>query len=517
MFKDGKLQFKDEVVLGSKSKKVWNILIVDDEEGIHDVTKLALSGFEFEKRNCNFIHAYSAKEAQDILETTPHIAIALIDVVMETDDAGLRLAEYIRNDLKNQIIRIILRTGQPGQAPEERVINDYDINDYKSKSELTTQKLYSSILTGLRTYRDMIALEKNRQGLKRVIESTASIIKMDSLEAFISAVLEQIIALLHLSEFEDNDDTASFVAVVNGDNCLHLAGSGDYEDVQKEHFCDLTNENVRTLVMNTIESKKEYCDDGHFILYRENRTSSEYNGFVLYMELDVELNEMDKDLIRLFFEQATTAYENSVLSHELDESQRETIFTISEIAEHRSAETGKHVKRVALYSQLLARAYGLSDNEIKTIYAASPMHDIGKIAIPDAILNKPGKLDAEEMEIMKTHSILGHNMLKDSRKEIVKASSIISKEHHEKWDGSGYPDGLSGEDIHISARIVALADVFDALGSKRVYKDIWDMDDILDYLKKERAKHFDPKLVDLFFENLDDILVIHNENRDESN
>lgn len=176
MFKDGKLVLKDEISpkVTSHKESLWNILIVDDEPDIHEVTKLALSGFKFENRKCNFISAYSAKEAKQVIKDTPNIALALVDVVMESEDAGLTLVNHIRNELNNKIMRIILRTGQPGQAPEEKVIYDYDINDYKSKSELTTQKLYTSVLTSLRTYRDMLALERNRQGLKKVIESTSS-------------------------------------------------------------------------------------------------------------------------------------------------------------------------------------------------------------------------------------------------------------------------------------------------------------------------------------------------------
>lgn len=516
MFKDGKLQFKDEDendVLRKKSEKVWNILIVDDEVDIHEVTELALSSFVFENKKCNFLHAYSAKEAKEILEITPNIAVALIDVVMETDDAGLELSDYIRYDLKNTLIRIILRTGQPGQAPEEKVINDYDINDYKSKNELTTQKLYSSVLTSLRTYRDMIALEKNRQGLRRVIESSASIEKMNSLEIFISAVLEQIIALLHLSESEDTD-TASFIAVLDGDECSHIAGSGIYENVKKEGFCKLTDGTVKSAVMGVVQSQEEYYDEGCFILFRPSSSSLGYRGFVLYLELDINLCEMDKDLIRLFFKQSTTAYENSALNAELNESQSETIYTISEIAEHRSKETGKHVKRVALYSRTLARAYGLSREEVNRIYAASPMHDIGKMAIPDAILNKAGPLNDVEMQVMKTHAELGYEMLKHSKKDVLRASSIIAKEHHEKYDGSGYPLGLSGENIDISGRIVALADVFDALGSRRIYKEKWELDDILVFIKQESGKHFDPKLVDLFFKHLEEILDIQAQYKD---
>jgi response regulator RpfG family c-di-GMP phosphodiesterase len=142
------------------------------------------------------------------------------------------------------------------------------------------------------------------------------------------------------------------------------------------------------------------------------------------------------------------------------------------------------------------------------------MHDIGKLAINDIILEKPAALSDDEMEIMKTHAEVGYEMLRHSNLELMQMAAVIAREHHEKFDGTGYPRGLEGDEINIVARIVALADVFDALGSKRVYKEVWEMDDILAFIKKRRATHFDPKLVDLFFENLDKVLEIHDAYRD---
>ena len=136
------------------------------------------------------------------------------------------------------------------------------------------------------------------------------------------------------------------------------------------------------------------------------------------------------------------------------------------------------------------------------------MHDIGKVAIPDAILNKPGKFTDEEFEIMKKHAELGYEMLQNSNRPLLKAASIVAYEHHEKYDGSGYPRGLSGENIHIYGRITALADVFDALGSDRVYKKAWNDEEIFAFFKQQRGKHFDPKLIDIFFENLEKFLEI---------
>lgn len=196
------------------------------------------------------------------------------------------------------------------------------------------------------------------------------------------------------------------------------------------------------------------------------------------------------------------------LNREIVATQKEVISTMGAIGETRSKETGDHVKRVAEYSKLLALKHGLPLKEAEEVKMASPMHDIGKVGIPDNILNKPGKLTEEEFEIMKTHAQLGYEMLKGSNQDLLKTAAIIAVEHHEKWDGSGYPKGSQGEDIHIYGRITAIADVFDALGHDRVYKKAWPMENILELFKEGRGKHFDPNLIDLFFSNLDEFLAI---------
>ncbi|KIL49088.1 HD domain-containing phosphohydrolase [Jeotgalibacillus campisalis] len=206
--------------------------------------------------------------------------------------------------------------------------------------------------------------------------------------------------------------------------------------------------------------------------------------------------------------------EKAMLYAEMIETQKEIIFTMGEISENRSQETGQHVKRVAKYSRLLASLYGLSEEECYIIELASPMHDIGKVSIPDEILKKPGKLTPEEFEKMKTHASVGYNIFRGSKRTILQAAAIIAEQHHERWDGRGYPNGLSGGDIHLYGRITALADVFDALGTARVYKKQWSMEAILRLIKEEGGKHFDPALVDLFLTNFHLFLEIKNSYKD---
>jgi len=196
------------------------------------------------------------------------------------------------------------------------------------------------------------------------------------------------------------------------------------------------------------------------------------------------------------------------LQKEIEDTQREIIYKMGEVGETRSKETGYHVKRVAQYSKELAFLCGLEKKEAEILFSASPLHDIGKVGIPDDILKKPGKLSTSEFEIMKTHAEIGYNILKDSKRDILKAAAIVALTHHEKFDGSGYPKGLKAYDIHIYGRITAIADVFDALGSDRVYKKAWKDEKTFELLNNEKGKLFDPFLIELFMKNIDIFLDI---------
>jgi len=185
---------------------------------------------------------------------------------------------------------------------------------------------------------------------------------------------------------------------------------------------------------------------------------------------------------------------------------RSSIQMLGHAGHYNDTDTGLHIWRMAAYAKLLARAAGWGEEDCTLIELAAPMHDTGKIAIPDAILKKPGKLTAEEWDIMKTHSKVGADILSRSDSALFMLAAEIAETHHEKWDGSGYPGGLSGVRIPESGRIVALADVFDALTMRRPYKDPWPIERTIDAIKDGRGKHFDPRLVDLFLKNLSDFL-----------
>ncbi|RXK00641.1 regulator [Arcobacter sp. CECT 8989] len=312
--------------------------------------------------------------------------------------------------------------------------------------------------------------------------------------------------------YEDAFDKSSIILRVTSDMKIKYIN---------DMFCELTGYSKNELIGKSYwtithpQTQKELLEKA-FVYAKENGVwKGQLKGItkdkkdIHYISTIVAIKDVNNNLleylgIRLDITKVIELHE------ELEETQREVIYTMGEIGETRSKETGFHVKRVAEYSKLLALKFGLSKDEAEILRLASPMHDIGKVGIPDSILNKPGKLTAQEYETMKEHAQIGYELLKNSTRDILKASAIVAYEHHEKWDGSGYPRGLSGEDIHIYGRITAICDVFDALAHERPYKKAWELDRIIALFKEERAKHFDPTLIDLFLENLDEFLEIQN-------
>src|SRR5512135_2642858 len=201
-------------------------------------------------------------------------------------------------------------------------------------------------------------------------------------------------------------------------------------------------------------------------------------------------------------------------TREVREREKETLLRLARAGEFRDAETGYHLIRMARYSRLIAGAIGLDRDECETVELAAPLHDIGKIGIPDQILLKPDKLDEAEWEVMRRHPVIGNEILKGSASKYVRMGALIALGHHEKYDGSGYPNGLVGDHIVLCARIVAVADVYDALTSVRPYKKAWSTEDALQYLRAQRGGHFDPRLVDAFIGVRADVERVQNEWRD---
>lgn len=206
---------------------------------------------------------------------------------------------------------------------------------------------------------------------------------------------------------------------------------------------------------------------------------------------------------------AHLAYEVQAATREIRARELELLMRLCRASEFRDPETGAHIERMARYAQLIAETLGLGAERAEEIYRAAPMHDVGKLGVPDAILLKPGRLQAEETVVMRQHTLIGYDILKDSSSPLIQLGAEIALSHHERWDGGGYPHGLKGEEIPLSGRIVAVADVFDALTSARCYKTPWTLEAARAYLENAKDSHFDPRCVDALLSRWDEVMEVH--------
>ncbi len=507
-FDDDEIVFADEdpAEIAVTENKGWKLLIVDDEEIVHHSTRIALDHYTFEDRSLSFLSARSGREACEILEQHRDIAIVLLDVVMESDDAGLKVAQYIRETLGNQMTQIVLRTGQPGTAPEKRVISQYDINDYREKTELTEVRLFTTVTTALRGYRNLLRIEKNRKGLELIIASTGHLFADQRLRNFAAGVLTQLQSVLKLDDDSLLMQTSGFAASGDRGRFHVLAATGDFGDYIDQPLENVASTQIREGIEEVLRKKESIFTPDAYIGYfcTENGSVN-----LLYLHGCSGLDRLERDLIRIFSTKIAIAYDKIFLTQEIQDTQREVIETLGSIVESRSNETANHVRRVAEVTALLAQKTGLGEREVNLLKQASFMHDVGKIGIPDAVLNKPGILTDEEHDMVKQHTTLGHAILKNSRREIMQTAALVALQHHERWDGKGYPQGLAGEDIHLYGRITALADVFDSLINNRIYRDGLPLSEVFSTLEQGRGTQFDPHLTDLFLRHFDEFVKLN--------
>ena len=495
----------------------WRVLIADDEPEVHTVTRMLLKDFVFAGRPLEFLSAATAAETRRIMADQPGIAVLLLDVVMESDHAGLEVVRQIRQELGNAEVRIVLRTGQPGYAPEKQVVEDFDINDYREKTELTAQKLHTVMMSALRAYRDIRNLELNRQGLERIIGASGKLFEHQSLERFAAGALAQIAVLLshHQGGLPGDGNLppmiSGFAASRFPPGLQVLAALGGFSGlagIQPESALPAA---ARARLAGIGRECACVVGERDFLGVFHTSTGSEQ---VVYIESPQPFEDIDVRLLRVFASNLGFAFDNVCLNRELSETSTEIVHTLSDVVETRSVDTSRHTARVGKSAHLLGRMFGLPEPSLEVLRLVAPMHDLGKVGIPDALLNKPGKLTAEEYACVKAHTTIGYNILKGSKRRLLNTAAQVCLQHHERWDGTGYPFGLRGDEIDILGRIVGLVDVFDAVSNDRPYKRRWPSDQVLEYIEGERGRQFDPELVDLFIANFDEFVALEGEDRD---
>jgi response regulator RpfG family c-di-GMP phosphodiesterase len=485
-------------------QRPWRVLVVDDDADVHAVTRLALRNVSFKDRELELFSAYSAADGFRLLRDTADIALVLLDVVMETEDAGLVLARRIREELDNQTVRVVLRTGQPGQAPEQRVIVDYDINDYKAKTELTTQRLFTAVVSALRAYETLTMLERSRAGLAKILAGATNLYQAGSLREFASGVLAQVSAVLGVGA----DGMLCVMASDSGEPAV-LAATGAFAALAVEAQLPPGHPLRPTLDCALREQANQYGKGATVLSIR----TRQQQRLCIAVTPPLPMAPMQRDLLELYCQRIASAFDNQYLFDQLSKTQEATVEVLAQVAQFRDADALTHARRVRDLSTRIAlcmkaRAPALADAAgdpeltaelVALIGLASMLHDVGMGTAFDP-LEQPASLTPEQRSAMQHHAGIGRSVLERAAATVGGVSYLtygaqVAGNHHERFDGSGYPNGLKGRQIPLCARIVAVADVFDALVSERHYKRQWSEAEALGYLGEQGGRQFDPEVV----------------------
>jgi signal transduction histidine kinase len=301
------------------SARKWKIAVIDDDQAVHEGTRFALSDYSLNGQGLEILSAYSAAEGRTLMRNNPDIAAVLLDVIMETDVAGLDLVEYIRNEIQNETVRIILRTGQPGQAPERRVIVQYDINDYKAKTELTADKLFTSLTAALRSYQQLERMVQTRRGLEIIIDAASTLYDFKSMQRLAEGVLTQLASLLNVDcagilvlrdDGNGNGNTA-------GDEFSVLAGSGCYSRFIGAAGSKSLDPDLRSMVEAAFKRRKHEFVDQRTVLYVRTGSGREV---VVLLQAERQLSETDRSLVEIFGSRLSIAFDNVILYRQLHEA-----------------------------------------------------------------------------------------------------------------------------------------------------------------------------------------------------
>ena len=450
-----------------------NILIIDDNPKNIQLAASVLKSTS----SYNIFFATSGEKGIEQLQNKDY-SLILLDINMPGLD-GYETATRIKADESTKKVPIIFLSAN---ANKESIRKGFE---YGGEDYITKPFDEAELLHRVKTHVELF-IAKER--LHKEVHDTKHL-------------LEQYKVAVDIGSLVSKTDLKGMITYVNDKFC-EISQYSREELIGQSHNLIRSPDLSQTIFKNlwdTITNKQTWTG---LIKNRAKDGSSYFVEATIMPILNYENEIMEYIAIR------TDITKEVELREAIVATQREVLSTLGELGEWRSKETGDHVNRVALYSELLARAYGCSESDIELLKMASPMHDIGKVIIPDNILLKPGKLTTEEFTIMKDHTIYGWEIFNKSTHPLLQTAALIAHQHHEKWDGSGYPRGLKSLDIHLFGRITAITDVFDALSHERIYKKAWEMEKVLEFLKSESGIAFEPKLVDIFFQNIDEIIKI---------
>jgi HD-GYP domain-containing protein (c-di-GMP phosphodiesterase class II) len=465
---------------------------------VHAATRLALRGISFRGRGLQFISAYSGKEALEKLRENEDTAMIFLDVVMESSSAGLVAARQIREEGFN-LVRIVLRTGHPGYAPEREVVVNYDIHDYKEKSSLDFSKLFSCLISSLRAYDDLVAIEQHRRGLLSVLEAV-SWFDFRSLKRYLSRMLAEL----------------STIANIEVDQLL-LAAAAPTDSPQEltvliDGLAAPLGASEREFIGTSLAQRRS--QDG------ELGATFFVDAFGITLALFTRdrqgLDNADRVLLELFLNKVAQALDNHHTFTEVLGERDSLVRAFADPSQFwgghdcRELESLQRLARetAARLQQRLAFPGEIDDWFVFSIGTAGGFHDLGMQTLPHQLLEKAGKLSAEEHRTVEQHARNGVELLRGKLgnmqgSRLFAMSESVILQHHERYDGSGYPAGLAGAAIALPARIIAVIDCFVAMTAPRPYRAACSRQATLDHLRDGRGKLFDPAVVDAFLDVID--------------
>lgn len=487
----------------------WKILIADDDHDVHTVTKLVLRGVTFRGREVEFIDAYSGEETLLRLQEHPDIAVVFLDVIMETDDAGLNAARQIREN-GFSLVRLILRTGYPGQAPEREVIVNYDIHDYKEKSGLSAKKLFTSLISALRAFDDLVSLESHRRGLMSVLEAV-SWFNFDDVQRYIDGMLLEFSALAHL-----RSERVLMVARVHGSpaEALQLVASAGDWHFAAEQTPELAGfpAEVLALVHQSLDACCEQEASHGSALF----VSSSDTNLVVYAAGAEAFADADRILLEVFLTKVCQALANHRTYQNVVVERDALLQGLALAAEHWDEGAAVSLQQLARLSTAIARRLETTlefPDEVDTRFVqgignAAQLHDMGNLLVPAELLLKSGPLADTERSLLQEHVAAGLPLFEACRARTAGQGTIdlacqVIASHHERFDGSGYPRGLAGEAIPLAGRLVAVADAYVAMTSARPFRPALSRAEAMAAIIAGSGSAFDARVVTAFVQVLE--------------
>lgn len=470
----------------------WKILIVDDEPEVHAVTKLALSDFSFLGRGLEFHSAFSGSEARELATEHPDAAIVLLDVVMETDDAGLRVAKYIREELGNRFTRIILRTGQPGQAPERTVIVNYDINDYKSKTELTAQKLFTAVMSSLRSYRDIISIDHSRHGLEKVIASSTNLFALQSMEHFVDGLVQQ------LSWVIGGARQTLYAAAGRSPNAeqmiIRAAYGEDAEQLMNQQIKAALPKHVLPEVDHVIRSHGIHYGDDFVLAYCPSECRPQ-GALLCMIGITRQLSEHEKDLLQLFADNVQLAHDNVTCLQDTDELLAGLVGRLMVLEQENVATALRNHSPFVQVTHALASACNLSPARVQQTATAATLYERAEqlFAVMD---NQPASQVSPCQERLKR----AVRPLQMADSDVAQIAYRALNERMERYDGLGLPEGKQGQAIAMESQVLTMAMHLCRLAEHELSDAA-----LLERLQEERNSHFSGQLVDSVAEHLTEL------------